>query len=60
MVIFLYNLYILGSIFKLCYIQNCVIMNSVMKRLPGVKHHAIMDLLAEITDLGDLSSSLIY
>ena len=27
MVIFLYNLYILGSIFESCYIQNCVIMN---------------------------------
>ena len=33
MVIFQYNLYILGSIFELCYIQNCVIMNRVIRRL---------------------------
>ena len=32
MVIFLYNLYILGSSFKLFYIQYHVIMNSVIKR----------------------------
>ena len=30
MVIFLYNQYIFGSIFRLGYIQNCVIMNSVI------------------------------
>ena len=33
MVIFLYNLYISGSIFELCCIQNCVITNRVIKRL---------------------------
>ena len=33
MVIFLYNLYILGSIFELCCIQNHVKMNHVVKRL---------------------------
>ena len=33
MVIFQYNLYIFGSIFEPCYIQNHVIMNCVIKRL---------------------------
>ena len=37
MVIFQYNLYILGSTFKPCYIQNRVIMNRVIKRLKCIK-----------------------
>ena len=33
MVIFQYNLYILGSIFEPCYVQNRVTTNHVIKRL---------------------------
>ena len=37
MVIFLYNLYSLGIHFKLCYIQNDIIMNSVIKSFVCIK-----------------------
>ena len=37
MVIFLYNLYILGSIFEPCYIQNLVITKPIIKRLWCIK-----------------------